>query len=210
MFEAAWQALWKHVWERLHVIKEHWSTFAVLAVMGAVVAIISTRYVDSIQISNLQTQVGSEQSRSAFLQDQLTAFQRNQAAAASSPPSQWRRLSDRERELLLSAFKRPDRKLDVLVIFAMADSEPRQYAAQFVDVARTAGVDVRPREVPLSLMADVGVMIGLTTYPKPSDRAEKLKMILDSAGIQSHYTLWGKVPDDTDVDFDLFIGPKPW
>src|SRR5262249_8463829 len=99
--------------------------------------------------------------------------------------------------------------------YAMADSEPRQYAAQFADVARTAGIDVHPREVPLSLMADVGVMVGILSYQQnlaePSEDAKKLKEELDSAGTQSHYTAWGKMPgDDTDVNYDLFIGPKPW
>jgi hypothetical protein len=196
------------VWERLHVIRTHWQVVAAVAMLSIIGTFITTRLIDSQQIANQQTQISNQQTHIGFLQDRINVLQQNQAAAAASPPSQWRRLSDRERTSLLSALKLS--KPTVLVIYAMADSESRQYAAQFVDVARTAGVDVRPREVPLSSPADVGLMIGLTTYPNPSEEAKRLKDALTSAGLSVHYTLWGKMPDDTSVDFDLFVGPKPW
>lgn len=101
----------------------------------------------------------------------------------------------------------------MLVIYAMADSEPRQYAAQFVDAFRTFGIEVRPREVPLSMgMPDIGLMIGVTNFADPSDEAKKFKDLLTSAGLDVHYTPWTKMVglDDASVDFDLFIGPKPW
>jgi hypothetical protein len=210
MFESALQAFSNHVSQHVHVIKDQWRTFAAFSGLTALVAIVATHYFDSTQIANLQTQVGNQQSHIGFLQDRLSALQQSQAAAASTPPSQWRRLSDRERDILLLALKQSSKELPLLVIYAISDSEPRQYAAQFVDVARIAGVDVRPREVSFTAMVDVGIMIGLTTFPNPSEAAKKLKTILDSAGIASRYTIWAKQPDDTSVDFDLFIGPKPW
>jgi hypothetical protein len=94
----------------------------------------------------------------------------------------------------------------------MADSEPRQYAAQFVDVARAAGIEVRMREVSLMAMTDVGLMIGITTFPNPSDNAKKFRDILTSTGLDLHYTAWTMAvgTDETQVGFDLFVGPKPW
>jgi hypothetical protein len=210
MFESALQAFLDHVLQRVHVIRDQWRTFAALSSLTALLAIVATHYFDSTQIANLQTQVGNQQSHIGFLQDRLSAFQQSQAAAASTPPSQWRRLSDRERDILLSVLKQSVKELPLLVIYAISDTEPRQYAAQFVDVARVAGIDVRPREASFNVMIDVGVMIGITNFPNPSEGAKKLKEILDSSGISSRYTLWSKQPDDTTVDFDLFIGPKPW
>ena len=195
-----------HVWRRLHVVREHWPTIGAVAALS----IITTWFVSNLVYVQ---QIDVLKNHNSFLQDRLNVFQQNQAAAAATPPSQWRRLSDRERGLLFSALKQPEQRPRVIVIYAMADSEPRQYAAQFVDVFRTFDIDVRAREVPLSMvMADVGLMVGVTNFSNPSDEARKFMDILRSAGLQVHYTLWTKVTglDDSPVDFDLFIGPKPW
>jgi hypothetical protein len=195
-----------HVLEYMHVLKQHWPTFA--AVAG--ICIVGTWFVSGFFSSQ---QIEILKNHNVFLQDRLTVLQQNQAASASSPPSLWRRLGDRERGLLLAALKQPHQQPGVLIIYAMADSEPRQYAAQFLDVFRSSGVDVRAREVSLSMgTADVGIMVGLGNFPTPSDEAKKFKDLLTSAGLEVHYTAWTKMPgiDDAPVDFDLFIGPKPW
>jgi hypothetical protein len=155
-----------HVLESLHVVREHWPTFVAVATL----AIFATWFVSSLIYAQ---QIEVLKGHNGFLQDRLSTLQQNQAASASSPPSQWRRLSDRERGLLFSGLKQSEHKFPVLVVYTMSDSEPRQYAAQFLDVFRAVGgIDVRAREVPLALtMPDVGLMIGITSFPNPSDEA---------------------------------------
>src|SRR5580700_10164011 len=93
------------VWERLHVIRTHWQVVAAVAMLSIIGTFITTRLIDSQQIANQQTQISNQQTHIGFLQDRINVLQQNQAAAAASPPSQWRRLSDRERTSLLSALK---------------------------------------------------------------------------------------------------------
>jgi hypothetical protein len=104
----------------------------------------------------------------------------------------------------------PDNNFKVLVVYATAEGESRQYAAQFVDAARLVGIDVRPREAALTTSSDTGLVVGTVTAT-PSEQAEKLKDILSSAGLDVRYASWAKLPgDDVPVDFALFVGPKPW
>ena len=90
----------------------------------------------------------------------------------------------------------------MLVVYAMADSEPRQYAAQFVDVFRAAGIQTISREEPISVAVDVGLMIGVVEFNKPSDDAKRFMELLSSLGLEAHYTWWGKqgMPDQSTVD----------
>jgi hypothetical protein len=107
---------------------------------------------------------------------------------------------------------KPDNKFPTLVVYAMAESEARQYAAQFVDVFRSSGTLVVTREVPLSSVGDVGVMIGVADINKPTSEAIRFSQLLKGASIESHFTWWARLgmADNAPVDFDLYIGPKPW
>jgi hypothetical protein len=182
--------------ESLRVVRRHWSTFVVVAGL----CIFATWLVTWLCLSQ---QAALLKGQNALLQDRINAF-------ASTPPSQWRHLGDRARGLLLAGLEHPDNHFKVLIVYATADSESRQYAAQFVDAARLVGIDVRPREAALTISSDTGLVVGTTTAT-PSEQAERLKEILSSAGLDVRYSSWAKPPgDDAPVDFALFVGPKPW
>jgi len=141
--------------------------------------------------------------RNAVLQDRINAL-------ASTAPSEWRRLSDRARGLLLAGLQHPDNNFSLLVIYASPDNESRQYAAQFVDAARLAGIETRSREAPSAASAELGLVVATATAT-PSEQAEKLKEILASAGLDVRLSPWERRGrDDGPVDFALFVGPKPW
>jgi len=180
----------------LCLMRRHWVLFLVVAGLCSFATW-------SVTWLSLSRQGAMLRSRNALLQDRMNAF-------ASTPPSQWRHLSDRARGLVLAGLEHPDNDFKVLIVYATADSESRQYAAQFVDAARLVGIDVRPREAALTMSSDVGLVVGTTTAT-PSEQAERLKEILSSAGLDVRTSSWARPPgDDVPVDFALFVGPKPW
>jgi hypothetical protein len=182
--------------ESLRVMRRHWVLFAAAAGICVLAALLMSWWFWSPQLDDLR-------GRNAALQERIDAL-------ASTPPSQWRRLSDRARGLLLAGLQHPDNNFAVLVVYATADNESRQYAAQFVDAARLVGIDTRPREAALTESSDIGLVVATTTAT-PSEQAEKLKDILSSAGLDVRYASWAKSPGDAlPVDFALFVGPKPW
>jgi hypothetical protein len=180
------------------VIQKHWPLFVSVAIL----VVVATWFFDSHRISEYQAHI-------AFLDDRLNAAQQSQA---SSPPSQWRRLSDEQRNTLLNLLSKPENKFPTMVVYATAESESRQYAAQFSDILRASGSQVLQREVPLSVSADVGLMIGVGDINNPTPEARRLAELLKNANIESHYTLWIRPggADVAPVNFDLYIGPKPW
>ena len=180
----------------LRVMRRNWGTFVVVA--G--ICILATASVNWLSLSH---RLHVLKSRNAALQERINAF-------ASTPPSQWRRLNDRTRGLILAGLQQPDNDFKLLVVYAAADSESRQYAAQFVDAARLVGVDARPREFAPAVSPEVGLAVGTATAT-PSEQAQKLKDILSSAGLDVRFVPWTKLSgDDAPVDFALFVGPKPW
>jgi hypothetical protein len=192
----ALDSLRRHAPAALGVMRRHWAMFAAVAGLCVLGTSLATWLCLSQQIELLK-------GRNALLQERIDAF-------ASTPPSQWRRLSDRARGLLLAGLEHPDNNFKVLVVYATADSESRQYAAQFVDAARLVGIDVRSREVAPTISSETGLVVG-TASATASEQAEKLKDILSSAGLDVRASSWAKLPgDDVPVDFALFVGPKPW
>jgi hypothetical protein len=181
----------------LCAVRQHWGLFAAAAGFGVLAGWLASWGVLSRQLDRLQGE-------NAVLVQRIDAL-------ASTPPSQWRRLTDRSRGLLLAGLQHPDNKFTVLVIYAAADSESRQYAAQFVDAARLVGIDARTREAALTASSDTGLVVASATAA-PSEQAEKLKDILSSAGLDVRAASWAKSPADAllPVDFALFVGPKPW
>lgn len=183
--------------------------FAVGLVAMAIIAGGLVRQFDSRQIDILTADNNN-------LRDQKTALQQS---AATVPPSQWRRLSDQERADLIQGLKQWPAKPKSIAVFAMAESESRQYAAQFVDLLRAADIEPHPKEVPLSMGADVGLMVGITpavgagivagAESAPSPTAKEFYDLLQKAGLKPHYTPWIKA-DAEPGEFDIFIGPKPW
>jgi hypothetical protein len=179
----------------VRLLREHWPSFLIASAVSIFASWLVTWLLLSQQIASLQQQNG-------LLQGRIDAL-------ASTPPSEWRRLSDRTRGLLLAGLEHPDNEFKLLVVYAAPDSESRQYAAQFVDAARLVGIEVRPREAALPA-ADTGLVVATQTAT-PSEPAERLKEILSSAGLEVRYARWARpAVDDAPVDFALFVGPKPW
>jgi hypothetical protein len=156
-------------------------------------------------------QIDSLKATIQFQDEQLTSLRQSQAAVEAVPPSQWRRLTDVERTCLAMNLGKMGARPKQLVVWAMAASEPRQFAAQFVDLLRAAGVTIIPREVPLSTTADVGLMVGVVNIRQPLPQSLQFQNWLQQCGLAVHLTPWLKEPlDPTADDFDLFVGPKPW
>jgi hypothetical protein len=187
------------------VIREHWKAFASTAIVCAAASWGAANYFYSGRLADSAAHI-------SLLQDQVSNAQHAQAALSSIPPSQWRRLTDDQRAKLLNLLSKPENKFANLVIYAMADSEPRQYGAQFVDIFRSSGTLVFPREVPLNIMADIGLMVGVGDVGSPTAEAKRFADLLQQAGISTHYTAWQRDgnSDKVPVDFDLYVGPKPW
>jgi hypothetical protein len=182
--------------EHLRLVRQHWTTFAAVAGLCILATGVAAWIYAAHRIKALEDD-------NDLLADRIEAL-------AASAPSQWRRLNDRARDFLLAGLQHPDSNFKLLVVYAAPDSEARQYASQFIDAARLVGLEVRPREAPLSKLADVGLMIGISTA-SPSEQAQKLREILSAAGLEVRFIAWPKSRhDDVPVDFALFVGPKPW
>ena len=177
-------------------LRAHWAMFAALAgvcILGTALAVWFAMHREIAALENEN--------------DVLAA---RIEALASTPPAQWRRLSDRARGLLLAGLEHPDNDFRLLVIYAAPDSESRQYAAQFVDAARLVGIETRAREMAPAVAPETGLAVA-SAGSAPSEQAEKLKDIISSAGLDIRHVRWSKPPgDDVPVDFALFVGPKPW
>jgi hypothetical protein len=190
---------------RWHVLKREWLTFVAVAVLAAIASFFGVRAMFSRQISDQQAQISA-------LQNELMAQAMNTAMVTAIPSSQWRRLSDDERANLHAGFKAQRAVLRDVVVYAMIDPESRQYATQFFDVFREAGITILPRQVPLDMSVDVGLVIGLTHSDQPPpEAAQSLTNILTAAGLSVHYDKWHPSnPMDADRAFCLFIGPMRW
>ena len=182
--------------DALRVLRAHWAMFAALAGVCILGTALAVRFAMHREIAALE-------SENNVLAARIEAL-------ASTPPAQWRRLSDRARGLLLAGLEHPDNDFRLLVIYAAPDSESRQYAAQFVDAARLVGIETRAREMAPAAAPETGLTIA-TAGAAPSGQAEKLKDIISSAGLDVRHVRWSKpAGDDVPVDFALFVGPKPW
>ena len=182
--------------DALRVLRAHWAMFAALAGVCILGAALAVRFAMHREI--------------AALENENNVLAARIEALASTPPAQWRRLSDRARGLLLAGLEHPDNDFKLLVIYAAPDSESRQYAAQFVDAARLVGIETRAREMAPAAAPETGLAVA-SAGAAPSGQAEKLKDVISSAGLDIRHVRWSKPPgDDVPVDFALFVGPKPW
>ena len=182
--------------DALRVLRAHWAMFAALAGVCILGTALAVRFAMHREIAALE-------SENNVLAARIEAL-------ASTPPAQWRRLSDRARGLLLAGLEHPDNDFRLLVIYAAPDSESRQYAAQFVDAARLVGIETRAREMAPAAAPETGLAVA-SAGAASSGQAEKLKDVISSAGLDIRHVRWSKPPgDDAPVDFALFVGPKPW
>ena len=192
--------LFLYFWENWAVIRHHCIFFGLAVSVAVIFGGYVIRQFNAKQIDVLQAD-------NNLLKDHNSTLQQN---AATVPTSQWRHLSDQERSAVIAGLKSWANKPKEIAIYALAESESRQYAAQFIDIFRSLGIESRPIEVSLSAMSiDVGLMVGVQDIGKPSLEAQDFFGILNSAGLKVHFTPWGKFGNEPG-DFDIFIGPKPW
>jgi hypothetical protein len=132
-----------------------------------------------------------------------------QLASRGLPPTLNQRvLTSEQKRQLAAAIKRNEAHFPGMIIFAMADAEPRQYAKQFAELFESLGIEVVRKEAP-SQMGDVGLMIGVGSTEQPTENAKAFQEALKAAGISARYTIGGVWGKDIN-DFDLFVGPTPW
>jgi hypothetical protein len=55
-------------------------------------------------------------------------------------------------------------------------------------------------------------MVGVGNVSNPSPEAKRYADLLQQANIPTHFTWWQRDgnSDRAPVDFDLYVGPKPW
>jgi hypothetical protein len=189
-----------HVLENRHVIKAHHGLFVSFGVACCLITAIAVRMYFAQQIDILTTS-------NTQLRDHNNTLMHN---AAIVPPSQWRRMTDDERATLISELRSWAARPKAIAVYAVADSESRQFAAQFVDVFRSLSIEPRSIEVALGFgLVDVGLMVGVQNPATPSPQAREFFDILNRAGLKVRFTTWAKLGDEPN-DFDIFIGPKPW
>jgi hypothetical protein len=187
-----------YLWDNWAIVRRYWLILAISVVFCGIVVAFVVRALDARQIEILTA-------TNIQLRDQNSALQRT---ASSSPPSQWRRLSDQDRDTLIRLLKDWQSKPATLAVFAIQDSEARQYAAQFVDALRLAGIEPHPKEVNVNF-SEVGLMVGVVDVAATSKEAAEFVSILTKSGLKPNVVQWYKV-DQEPGDFDIFIGPKPW
>jgi hypothetical protein len=194
----------RHLLAEWALIKRYWVTFACVAT----VCIAATWYVASAYYSSMYAQqIDTVKSNNTYLQDRLRGM------TESTPPSQWRRLSDSARGQILASMRTLSPMPKTLVIYAVAETESRQYASQFADAFRSIGIKVEPREVSTTMFAppEIGLMVGISTFPNPTLEATAFKEVLMKAGLDVHHVAWtGAEIDNQKFDYDLYIGSKPW
>jgi hypothetical protein len=189
-----------HVLEKRRVIQAHAGLFVSFGVACCLITAIAVRLYLAQQIDILTTS-------NTQLRDYNNTLVHN---AAIVPPSQWRRMTDDERATLISELRSWSAKPKAIAVYAVADSESRQFAAQFVDVFRSLNVEPRSMEVALGFgSVDVGLMVGVQNPAAPSAQAREFFDILGRAGMKPRFTTWAKLGDEPN-DFDIFVGPKPW
>ena len=184
------------------MIKRHLVLFGIIVGLSVILAGYVVRQLDSRQIDILSA-------NNLQLRDDNSSLRQN---AGAIPPSQWRRLRDGERSVLIQALKQWSAKPKTLSVFAMAESESRQYAGQFLDVLRSAGIEPKPLEVPLQSWGgpvQPGLMVGVVNFNDPPPEARAFLQIIRDAGLDAQFTIWGGTGIEN-PSYDLFIGPKPW
>jgi hypothetical protein len=194
----------RHVLAELNFIRQYWVTFGCVAVICAG----ATWYLASSYYTALYAQqIDTGKSNNAYLRDRLRGM------TESTPPSQWRRLSDSARGQILASMRTLSPMPKTLVLYAVAETEPRQYASQFADAFRSIGIKVEPREVSSTMFAppEIGLMVGISTFPNPTPEATAFKEVLVRAGLDVHHVAWtGAEIDNEKFAYDLYIGSKPW
>jgi hypothetical protein len=197
-----WHSALLLIMENWAVIKSNFLLFVVLVALAVMAGAIVVRQLDTRQIDILTAD-------NAHLRDRNTSLAQT---VTVTPPSQWRRLSDRERSELIQALREWPLRPKTLSIFAMAETEARQYAGQFLDVLRSAGIEPKALEVAVQGWGgpvQPGLMVGVINFDNPPPEARAMLQILKEAGLDAQFTVWGGNPNENPA-YDLFVGPKPW
>jgi hypothetical protein len=124
-----------------------------------------------------------------------------------------RKLVPEQRRVLASGLRAKAEEFKILIIYAVDEREPRQYAKQFAAVAEDAiGSKIIPREISGTMLTEVGLFVGVNDVNNPSTEAKDFMEILAKANLIAHYTLWSAQfsPDEQGVTFDLFVAKTSW
>ena len=124
-----------------------------------------------------------------------------------------RRLAPEQRRVLLRELRTKAAKFPKIVIHALAEREPRQYAKQFSEVIESADIKTVPGEIPANVSGDVGVFVTvLGDLDNSPDDAVQFMNILRSINLEAQYIYWIGSPsgDEKGVDFSLYIARPAW
>jgi len=125
-----------------------------------------------------------------------------------------RRLTVEQKRILGREFRLKLDKIKTLVVYAIGEREPRQYAKQFTDLFTGIGVEVVQREAPTLANNVLGVLVGLKDPNNIPSDAKIFIEVLHSAAIEAHFTTWGlglsQSEEEKDAQFDLFIARPFW
>jgi hypothetical protein len=126
-----------------------------------------------------------------------------------------RRLTPEQKRILTKEFKAKQEKLSKIIIYAINEREPRQYAKQFAELMQNVGIEVVQREISSTVATEVGLFVGLRDPKNPPEEAQVLLEILHKGNIEAHYTPWTLIeaiesPETKDIKFDLYVAKPFW
>jgi hypothetical protein len=124
-----------------------------------------------------------------------------------------RKLTPEQKRILSHEFRvSADKLLKPFVIFAVSEREPKQYAKEFSEIATLEDIPVVTREIPTTLVGEVGLFVLVGNVTEPSDEAKSFMEILTNAHLNAHYMsrTVPALPEEEGSKFALFVAKSPW
>jgi hypothetical protein len=206
-----WQDILKFFGEGWHVIRDAPGPFALCVIMAGLILWGALSWKFDAQIASRDSIIGARDATIKF-QDALIAEYKNRMQIPTETGED-RKLAPEQKRILGRELKAKIDKFPRLIIYAVSEREPRQYAKQFAELAQGIGIDVIQREIPSSSTSEVGLFVGLRdTNNPPPDAAQEFMTILNKANLEAHYTIWMMMasPEEKDAKFDLYVARPFW
>jgi hypothetical protein len=204
--------------EHLRTLREEWRVVKTAPWSFAVVGIIALGIGYGVATYWWSGTVSTVRERLAFAQDELQialAHPANPAAALlTAPENNGRRLSEKEKQCLVSEFKDSTKGFLAIVVSAFSTDESQKYATDFSTLFLRMGYQSGVLPGSPHSYDDTGVIVGFKVPEKPSDLGKKFKELIGACiKLNDRSLIWGPplpplLPQLAAIDFDLFIGPK--
>jgi hypothetical protein len=191
------------------VIKDAPVAFGVFVLLAALVLWAGLSWKFDAQIASRDSIIASRDGTIKFQEGLISEYKhRVQLPEAGED----RKLTPEQKRVLTHELHINASKLNPLVIFAVAERESKNYAKEFVDIARNQDIAVVTRELPAEMVGDVGLFVLVQNPAQPEDEAKLFMEILTKVNLNAHYMqrTIPPVPEERGSKFALFIAKSPW